>query len=118
MNFNTSILLDAPAAGAAASGGGISNIIPLIAIMGVFFVFMILPQMRKQKKAKLFATSIKKGNHIVTTGGIHGKIVTVEETAFVIELLDGAKMKIEKAGVSMEMTNQLYGSEPREEAAK
>lgn len=115
MNLNLSMLLQgAPQS----SGGGMSQFIMLIAIMGVFFVFMILPQMRKQKKAKLFNTSLKKGNHIVTTGGIHGKIASVEETRFVIELEDGAKMKIEKAGVSMEMTNQVYGSEPRETAEK
>lgn len=116
MNLNLSILLDGAAA--PQSGGGMSQLIMLVAVMGVFFVFMILPQMRKQKKAKLFASSIKKGNHIITTGGIHGKITSVEETRFIIELEDGSKMKIEKAAVSMEMTNQVYGSEPRDEAAE
>lgn len=115
--FQTHILLEGAAPAAAPAGGG-GQFIMLIAVMGIFFVFMILPQMRKQKKAKQFNSSLKKGNHIITAGGIHGKIVTVDDARFVIELEDGAKMKIEKAGISMEMTNQVYGSEPREEAEK
>lgn len=97
-----SILLDA----APAAGGGF-NPIMLLLIMGVFFFFMIWPQMRKQKKAKAYLSEIKKGDHVVTTGGIHGKIVSVTDTHFVLELEEG-KMKVEKGAVSMEMTQAAY----------
>lgn len=88
------------------AGGG-SQMVMMLLIMGVFFVFMIWPQMRKQKKAKAYMESLEKGNKIVTTGGIHGKIVVVSETHFVIEMEEG-KAKIEKSAVSMELTQAAY----------
>lgn len=93
----------------AAPSGGIGGLgpIPLILVMVVFFFFMIWPQMRKQKKAKAYLSEIKKGDHIVTTGGVHGKIITVADTHFILEIEDG-KMKVEKGAVSMEMTMAAY----------
>lgn len=87
--------------------GGSSQLVMMLLIMGVFFVFMILPQMRKQKKAKTYMETLEKGNKIVTTGGIHGKIVTIADTHFVIEMEEG-KAKIEKSAVSMELTQAAY----------
>ena len=48
--------------------------VPFLLVMVVFFVFMILPQMRRQKKTKSFIADLKKGDHVVTTGGVHAKI--------------------------------------------
>jgi preprotein translocase subunit YajC len=89
------------------AGGGASQMVMMLLIMGVFFVFMIWPQMRKQKKAKTYMESLVKGDKIVTTGGIHGKITSVTDTHFVIELEEG-KAKIEKSAVSMELTQAAY----------
>ncbi|MEK0439529.1 MAG: preprotein translocase subunit YajC [Bacteroidota bacterium] len=88
------------------AGGG-SQMVMMVLIMGVFFVFMIWPQMRKQKKAKAYMESLVKGDKIVTTGGIHGKITSVTEGHFVIEMEEG-KAKIEKSAVSMELTQAAY----------
>ncbi len=79
----------------------------MLLIMAVFFVFMIWPQMRKQKKAKTYMESLKKGDRIVTTGGIHGKIGVIADTYFVIDMEEG-KAKIEKSAVSMEYTQAAY----------
>lgn len=87
--------------------GGIQEFMPLILIMVVFFFFIIWPQMRKAKKAKAYLSQIKKGDHIVTTGGIHGKISQISDTYFMIEMEEG-KMKVEKGAVSMEMTAAAY----------
>jgi preprotein translocase subunit YajC len=89
------------------AGGGASQMVMMLLIMGVFFVFMIWPQMRKQKKAKTYMESLVKGDKIVTTGGIHGKITSVIDAHFVIELEEG-KAKIEKSAVSMELTQAAY----------
>jgi len=88
------------------AGSG-SQMVMMVLIMGVFFVFMIWPQMRKQKKAKAYMESLVKGDKIVTTGGIHGKITSVTEGHFVIEMEEG-KAKIEKSAVSMELTQAAY----------
>jgi preprotein translocase subunit YajC len=87
--------------------GGSSQMLMMLLIMAVFFVFMIWPQMRKQKKAKVYMESLEKGKKIVTTGGIHGKITAVGDTHFVIEMEEG-KAKIEKSAVSMELTQAAY----------
>jgi preprotein translocase subunit YajC len=91
-----------------AAGGGGTNMIFMLLIMGVFFVFMILPQMRKQKKTKAFNATLVKGNHIVTASGIHGKISKMNETNLLIDLEDGQTMKIELAAVSMELSSANY----------
>jgi preprotein translocase subunit YajC len=87
--------------------GGMGQLLPLMLIMVVFFFFMIWPQMRKQKKAKAYLAELKKGDHVVTTGGFHAKISQITDTHFILELEEG-KIKAEKAAISMEMTMAAY----------
>lgn len=81
-------------------GGGASSLIFLGLIIVVFYFFMIRPQMKKTKEQKKFREAIKKGDQIITIGGIHGKISDVQENTFVIETEGGNKIKIEKAAVA------------------
>ncbi|MDP6909864.1 MAG: preprotein translocase subunit YajC [Flavobacteriales bacterium] len=66
----------------------------------VFYFFMIRPQMKKAKEEKKFRSELKKGDRIVTIGGIHGKIAEVKETTLLIDVGDGARLKVEKTAVS------------------
>ena len=66
----------------------------------VFYFFMIRPQMKKAKDEKKFRSELKKGDKVVTIGGIHGKIAEVKETVLVIEVGEGNRLKIEKTAVS------------------
>ncbi len=100
MNFT--LLQAAPA-----SGGGMSQIIMLVLIIVVFYFFMIRPQMKKQKDAKKFQEEIKKGDKIVTIGGIIGKISEVHDNAYTIEVEGGNKLKIVKSAISMENSAAL-----------
>jgi preprotein translocase subunit YajC len=70
----------------------------------VFYLFMIRPQMKKAKEEKQFRAELKKGDKVVTIGGIHGKIAEVKETTLLIEVGDGLKLKIEKTAVSKDNT--------------
>lgn len=80
---------------------GIMSFLPLIAIVVVFYFFMIRPQMKKAKDQKKYIEALKKGDKILTIGGIYGKIVEVKEDATIImEVEDGTKMKISKNAVS------------------
>lgn len=88
-------------------GGGIEQFIPLVLIIVVFYFFMIRPQMKKTKDQKKFRENIAKGDKIVTIGGIHGKIVEVQEATFIIEVEGGHKLKIEKSAVSMDSSTLL-----------
>jgi len=71
-------------------------------IIVVFYFFMIRPQQKKQKQMANFRDSLDKGAKIVTIGGIHGKIVSKEETTFVIEVEDGTKLRIDKNAVAID----------------
>jgi len=81
-------------------GGALSSLIPMILIVAVFYFFMIRPQQKKVKEAKKYRDSLEKGSKIVTIGGIHGKIVEIAETTFLIEVEGGSKFRIEKTAVA------------------
>lgn len=97
------VLLMAPAEGAE-EGGGIQTIIMFGAIFLVFYLFMIRPQMKKQKEAKKFKESLAKGTKIVTIGGIHGKILEIQENTVTVEIEGGNRLKLEKSAISKEFS--------------
>lgn len=68
----------------------------------VFYVFIILPQVRKSKKQKQFIQDLAKGDKVVTTGGIHGKIVELKETKAVIDVGSGVNITIERSAINMD----------------
>ncbi len=72
----------------------------------VMYFFMIRPQQKKAKAQKAFIESLKKGDKIITTGGIHGKIVSLEATTAVIES-ESYKLKIERSAISSELSAPL-----------
>ena len=79
----------------------------MLGMVAIFYVFMILPQMRKRKKQNAFTQTITTGSKIVTSSGIHGKVSKLEDATAIIELEDGHKMKIERSSISMEMSQAL-----------
>jgi len=83
--------------------GGESNplasFLPLVLIVVVFYFFIIRPQMKRQKEMKKFRESIAKGDKVVTTGGIMGKINDVKEDHLVIEIADNVRIKVDKNSV-------------------
>jgi preprotein translocase subunit YajC len=91
----------------ASKGNPFMQFLPLVLIMVVFYFFMIRPQMKKAKDQKKFREGIKMGDKIVTIGGIHGKILSVQDTTFIIEVEGGNRLKIEKSAISMENSATL-----------
>ena len=92
------ILLQAPVA-ANPQQGGYSSIILIVLMIVVFYFFMIRPQMKKQKEMKKFRDSIKKGDKVITAGGIYGKVKEVKETIIVLEIADNVRISIDKGSV-------------------
>ena len=99
----TSTLLMAPTEG----GGGYSSFILLALLMVVFYFFFIRPQSKKAKELRKYREALKKGDKIVTIGGIHGKIIETQETTFTIEVSEGVKLRVEKSAVAGDATEQL-----------
>ncbi len=84
-----------------AAGTGMSSLIMFGMIFAVMYFFMIRPQIKKQKKEREYRSELKKGDKVVTIGGIHGKITDVKEDTFIVEVMAGNTLKIEKTAVSM-----------------
>lgn len=73
------------------------SFLPLVLIIGVFYFFMIRPQMKKQKEMKKFREDLKNGDKVVTSGGIYGKILEVRENVVILEVEDKMRLKVDKA---------------------
>ena len=84
-----------------AAGTGMSSLIMFGMIFAVMYFFMIRPQIKKQKKEREYRSALKKGDQVVTIGGIHGKITDVKEDTFIIEVHAGNSLKVTKTAVSM-----------------
>lgn len=74
------------------------------ALLVVMCFFMIRPQSKKAKEQKNFIEELKKGDKVVTIGGIHGKIVKVDEGSFLVEIDTNTKIRLDKSSVSVEST--------------
>ena len=73
----------------------------------VFYFFMIRPQLKKQKDQKKFTEELKKGDKIITTAGMHGRIVEVADTTFLIETEGGGKIRFDKSAISLDASKPL-----------
>ena len=90
------ILLQAPNA-----GGGIMSFLPLILIVVIMYFFMIRPQVKKQKAEAKYRAEIQKGDKVVTIGGIHAKVLEVNEDSLLIQADGGtSKLKINKSAIA------------------
>jgi preprotein translocase subunit YajC len=101
-----SILLMAPQGGAAGQSSWVS-FLPLLLIVVVFYFFFIRPQMKRSKDQKKFKESLQKGQKIITIGGIHGKIVEIQDTTVTIEVENNVRLRVEKTAVAMDNTQTI-----------
>lgn len=85
----------------------IGQFLPMLLIIVVFYFFMIRPQMKKAKDHKKFVEELKKGDKVITTSGIHGKIVEMNDSTFLIEVESDTKIRFEKSSVSLESSKAL-----------
>ena len=87
----------------AQSGGSqamIYQVVMWVGIIGVFYFFMIRPQQKKAKEQKELLAGIKKGDEVVTIGGMHGKVYQVDDTTVTLDLDKGVKLTFDKSAVS------------------
>ncbi|HZH87048.1 MAG TPA: preprotein translocase subunit YajC [Brumimicrobium sp.] len=87
-------------------GEGGMQLVMLLLILGVFYFFMIRPQMKKQKELKKFRESLTIGDKVVTIGGIHGKVLEMDDTSILLSCEGSTKIRVEKSAVSTGMDAQ------------
>ena len=81
------------------------SFLPLVLIIVVFYFFMIRPQMKRQKETRKFREGLAKGDKVVTTGGIYGKIAKLEETVIQLEVAKDVIIKVDKNGIVKDMSD-------------
>jgi len=89
------------AQGAAASpaAGGIASFIPLVLIFGVFYFLLIRPQQKKAKAHQQFLLDLKKGDKVLTGGGIHGRITGLTDSTATMEIAEGVRIKVNRGSI-------------------
>src|SRR5512133_1325275 len=82
--------------GAAGQTNPLVTFLPLILVFVVFYFFMIRPQMKKQKELTNYRNSLKKGDKVITTGGIFGRVIEVKDYYVTVDVGGDVKLKIDK----------------------
>lgn len=93
----------------------IQQLLPILLMFAVLYLFFIRPQMTRQKKEKKFAEALKKGDKVVTKSGLHGKIFGFSDNldAVIIETTAG-KLTFDRSAISLEMSQKLNPSKDNE----
>jgi preprotein translocase subunit YajC len=86
--------------GAGEGAGGFTGFIPLILMFVIFYFLLIRPQQKRTKEHRQMISDLKKGDRIVTSGGIHGRITGMDESTLTVEIADKVRVKVARANVS------------------
>lgn len=97
-------------------GGGFSTFIPLILMFVIFYFLLIRPQQKKTKEHRQMVSSLKKGDRIVTSGGLHGRITGLSDAILTVEIADKVRVKIARGNVGA--LNQASAQPPPQPQVK
>jgi len=86
--------------GGGEGASGFTGFIPLILMFVIFYFLLIRPQQKKTKEHRQMVASLKKGDRIVTSGGIHGRITGMDEVTLTVEIADKVRVKVARGNVS------------------
>ena len=84
--------------------GGFAAFVPLILMFVIFYFLLIRPQQKKAKEHQDMVSNLKKGDKVVTSGGIHGKIVRVDDTEVQLEIAEKINIKVTRANIAVKIS--------------
>lgn len=84
----------------AGAGGGTSMLIMLVAIFAIFYFLMIRPESKRRKQRQEMIDSLKRGDKIVTIGGLHGEVQDVHDDKVVVRIAENIKVEVAKTAIS------------------
>ena len=93
--------------GAEQQSGGMEGIIMLVIMFAIFYLLLIRPQQKRAKQHKELIENLKSGDEVVTAGGIHGKIVAVQDDIITLEIASNVRVKINRPSIVGTKTDQL-----------
>lgn len=86
--------------GGQGGGGGLASFLPLILIFVIFYFLLIRPQQKKAKEHRQMLEAVKKGDKVVTAGGIYGLVESVSENTLMLKVAENVKVKLGKAYIA------------------
>jgi preprotein translocase subunit YajC len=93
-------LMGAPAGAEGSAGSSLFSFLPLIAIVAIFYFLILRPQNKKQKETQKMLSALKKGDRVVTIGGIHGVIQSVKESTVIVKVDDNVKLEFNRSAIA------------------
>ncbi|MDR1470625.1 MAG: preprotein translocase subunit YajC [Spirochaetaceae bacterium] len=119
-DFFLYVLMGAPAGAEGAVGGasGLVSLFPFVIIIAIFYFLIIRPQNKKQKETQRMLGALKKGDKVVTIGGIHGTIASIDGTDVIVKVDDNTKIKFLRSAISNVSNAKEEKTEEKEEKAK
>jgi preprotein translocase subunit YajC len=99
MSFELVPVLAQAAPAQPAAGGGMQMILMMVVLFGLMYFMMIRPQMKRQKEHRAMVAALARGDEVVTTGGIAGRVEEVGETFITVEIAPNVKVKVQKGSV-------------------
>ena len=87
------------ALGASPDGNPLVQLVPFALVLGIFYFIILLPMKRKQQKVKEFLESLKVNDRVITTGGIYGQIMKIEEQKVQLQIADKVRIEVAKAAI-------------------
>jgi preprotein translocase subunit YajC len=99
-------------AGAGGAQGGLGAFVPLILMFVIFYFLLIRPQQKKAKEHREMVGQLKKGDRIVTSGGLHGRVTAVSDATMTVEIADKVRVKIARGNVAqvLQTSSQPQGT--------
>ena len=91
----------AQAAPAAPQGGGLLSLLPFVVLIGVMYILMIRPQMKRQKEQREMLAKLQKGDEVLTSGGVAGKIDDIGDSFITLEIADGVRVKFQRGAITV-----------------
>ena len=93
-------MLAAPQAAAASNAGGLMGLLPMVIVMVVLWFMMIAPQRKQQKQREQMLKSLKKGDKVITIGGMHGEIIEIDEEDVKLRVADKTEVKFTRGSIA------------------
>ena len=84
----------------AAGGNPLTMLVPFVLIFAVFYFIVILPAKKQQRQKEAMIAALKKGDRVITTGGIYGTISAVEDSSLLVKVAENVKIRISKSAVA------------------
>lgn len=86
--------------GEAGQGGGFAAFVPIILMFVIFYFLLIRPQQKKAKAHQEMINNLKKGDRVVTSGGIHGTVTSLDESSATVEIADKVRVKVTRGSIA------------------